>query len=159
MHLNDPNLQPLLLELIQNNNLKAFVETGTGYGVSLGWAYGLGLECWTCDVEQRQILPANHAYPNANVFLWESVPFLLTACHKVTVPALFWLDAHDSPEGGDPWPVYNELAVIREERDGLDVILCDDITDPRFDRERYRTLFAPTHDMFSENGIVVFIPR
>ena len=162
MNLNDPALAHRLHDLIVAHNIGAFIETGTGYGVSLRWAYEAGLDCWTCDVEERQIAPAQSNFPTAHVYHAESVPFLEIACGNVKVPALFWLDAHDAHPAdgiGPLWPAGEEIETIALLRNGKDVILMDDITDPRFDVEAYTKPFAATHRVTITHGILWLTPR
>lgn len=165
MNLDHPALAPLAEALIARYDLKAFIETGTGYGVSLAWATEHGLRCWSCDVEYHQVEAAEKRFKEAKVYYLDSETFLRLACDVEKDRALFWLDAHDAaPEHGigPLWPLADELSIIKELRPlGRDVILLDDIHDRRFDRERYAMLLADTHKatVDEELGTLLFEPK
>jgi hypothetical protein len=162
VNLDSPLLAPLLDGLLEKHRIESFIETGTGYAVSLAWAYAKGLDCYSCDVEARQIQPAKLKCPNAHIFYLHSIPFLDLACHHVKGPALFWLDAHDAHPihgEGPAWPLLDELAAIKTMRDGKDVILIDDTNDARFNLTAVVDPFIGTHQAHIHHGVLVLEPR
>lgn len=162
MHLDNPELATMLAGLIRKHGLRAFIETGTGYSVSLDWAHAQGLACSSCDVELRQVEAARARFPDVHIEHSESVPFLRQRCAEVHVPTLFWLDAHDADPfhgHGDAWPLLGELSVLAQLRSGHDCILVDDIADPRFDIESAVKPFRQTHFVLVRHGILWLEPN
>lgn len=158
-HLDHPALAAIVKWLISKHGLTAFIETGTGYSRSLRWADEQGLALYSCDVEFRQVESARDEFPDATIWCAPSDEFLRYACAEVKEPALFWLDAHDSPESTATWPLAEDLAIIRELRDGRDVILMDDIEDPRFDFDGYVGPFKKSHRVNIKHGALWLEPK
>lgn len=158
MNLDTPQIAPLVRELIARYTLTSFVETGTGYAKSLRWAYGEGLDCWSCDVDPDQVANARAICPDAHLYACESLAFLTKVGPLVPGRALFWLDAHDPNKGErvPAWPVEDELALIIELRNGRDVILMDDIADPRF---HFDAIYFPNHTPAIRHGVLILEPQ
>ena len=125
---------------------------------------------------------------NVRIYFQISTDFLSCVLPALTVPCLFWLDAHFSswhaPQVLAPeFPLPEELALIRSLKKNVDrdVILCDDMrtiadpSNPRYrpgecPRQQYQALgledltsiLSCTHSatlLTDREGVLAFVPR
>jgi hypothetical protein len=109
----------LARQLRQRHGLSVFIETGTHMGNTAVWAAGEFVEVITIESSPHyhQLADEKFSLPNVRALLGNSWEILQRL--EIDAPALFWLDAHWSPdlEGERPvviCPVLDELAVINE---------------------------------------------
>jgi hypothetical protein len=114
--------------------LQAFVETGIldGDGVVVARHFGFE-QIYSCDIDPGAIRRARARVPDAGVelALEDSREFLRRLKTAITVPTLFWLDAHFSdepPADAADFPLLAELRLLAD-RPGIDrdVLICDDM--------------------------------
>jgi hypothetical protein len=133
-----------LPQLIQQFGLRAFVETGTGYGFGVYHATHfpfeliVSIEIMAAEVERLK--PAFAGDPRVKLFAGQSADALRQLLPQIPGPILFWLDAHfpgahhadltyDAVQEQDiRLPLQRELETIRDLRpEGRDIILIDDL--------------------------------
>jgi hypothetical protein len=126
---------------LQSYGCNVYVETGTGHGGTLGKAYQHFKRCYSVDVDQKLVINALNAYPNAKVGLGYSTDvlekWLSSGEFSQEDRILFFLDAHFpgadyrgaayTVEGEYAVPLQKELELIKKYRpNGRDFIICDD---------------------------------
>jgi hypothetical protein len=170
---------------VESYRLQAFIETGCYLGGGLDVANRLGLELYSCDLNEAHVERCRDRFPAAHVYVTDSVTFLRDVCPWVERPTLFWLDAHFPRQPRSPrdrWPLFDELTAIKTLRANVerDVILCDDLmVIGSEDNARYRpgecehvnmdhtlidyiALLLNTHEVeliHEETGVLAFLPR
>jgi hypothetical protein len=131
-----------LAGIINQYNIKNFVETGTGMGASVEWATQQPFHnIWSVEIHQPTFeIVSKKFINNSKVKIWNcpSVEFLENAC-TLDGGILFFLDAHfpgsyyhgiELSTGTDDimWPLELELPLISKMRPiGKDLILLDDL--------------------------------
>lgn len=159
-HLSDPRLLAEVDAARRHFGLDAFVETGTGNGISLEAAYPLFVLIYSCDIEADRIVKVRNTLPGALLYISDSLTFLEGVLPKLNTPTFFWLDAH-----GPDFPAYEELLRIKTLKRGYehDVIWFDDFDKPdhlgRHVLSDYINVLAGTHVWLQVDGIVRFTPR
>lgn len=134
--------------IVRASGVTAFCETGTAQGTGIDWAMGMGLSpVWSCDTAWASVSRARKAYPNAVILHEPSTKALQRFLREIPDRTMFWLDAHSRTL--DPFPLLEELAVIRATRPATnDLIVIDDIDvlpgGPRGPRHR-QTVAGPSH--------------
>jgi hypothetical protein len=130
-------------EYIDQYGLRVFVETGTGRGDGLAHARRFPFErLYSVEIVESQAEEMRLAFAGdarVTIAAGSSVSFLRRLLPTITVPTLFWLDAHypgadlglaafdAEPDRTVRLPLPEELRVIHEHRPaGSDVILIDD---------------------------------
>jgi hypothetical protein len=130
-------------DLVETNQIRYFVETGTGTGDGVAYAAinpNLFHAIYSCEIEPTLALQASarfDANPNIRIFNEPSLVFLTRICEAApeTDNILFWLDAHFPgadygihPYAPDGLPLEQELKIIRMLRSrSKDVIIADDL--------------------------------
>lgn len=189
-----------LPKILRDYGVQAVVETGTGWGGSLDAVMTLQggvkpLSYYGCDTDRAALIHCAQRWPQAVLQERESLPFLteLLSAHAVdgsnllieplSVPTLFWLDAHSFAPGPEGFPLYAEMELIArcKPRVAFDAILCDDIRviadveNPRYRKgeldvpylrdeypwRAYTDLFSKTHRtvVFNDDeGVLAFLP-
>lgn len=135
--------------LMEQYRLVRFVETGTGFGQSLAYAYALPAftSLWSCEITEMEMHVAMglHAQlasdPKVSLFLGKSSDMLeRLATVPADEPILFWLDAHFpgsffrpvdlatmDPDENVRMPLAQEIELIRSLRpEGRDCLMIDD---------------------------------
>jgi hypothetical protein len=148
LHLNDLIMGSLyffnLPLLMQKHGVRAFIETGTGYGFGVYEAQRhpfeiiVSIEIMAAEVERLK--PAFAGDPRVNLFAGPSAEVLRQVLPQIPMPIVFWLDAHfpgahhkdmsyDAVQENEMrLPLQSELQVIKDLRgDRRDVILIDDL--------------------------------
>ena len=110
----------LALELIKNNDLIYFVESGTGSGRTALWASSNFDYVWSIELDndihsQAKAKIASHCWrDNVMLINGNSCDEIQGLVEKIKAPALFFLDAHWSPDLGYRRPDTGECPVIAE---------------------------------------------
>ena len=122
--------ESLVLNLVKNNNVKNFIETGTYKGNSSFWAaihfdnvftIELNKELYE-ETSSRKDAPKNITFLQGN-----SKDVLPEFVNKLDGQSIFWLDGHWCMGAGgkeDECPLMNELMAISKTKDSI--ILIDD---------------------------------
>ena len=122
---------------VEDYKLTTFVETGCFEGSTLEFFTSLGLKCYSCDINSDYVKNCENKFPDATIYLGESVSFFKEWLPKITERSYFWLDAHHPAMYQRPklftmdnyFPLFQELQLIKELKPNYqyDIILCDDI--------------------------------
>ena len=120
----------IVLRLVKQFNIQAFIETGTQRGATALWATRQGLDVVTIEAD-----PIYHAEASVNLLdsgarliLGDSAEQLPEAISLVKGPTLFFLDAHGCRIGGTA--LRRELQVIKDHRCDEAVITIHDVQVP-----------------------------
>jgi hypothetical protein len=121
--------------LAQGFGLRAFVETGTYLGQSLGNVCGLFERAVSIELSQELHAAACAKFADrANVTLLQgdSAARIGDAAQVCAgLPTLYWLDAHwsagNTARGDENTPILKELSIIAQHASVDDVVLIDDI--------------------------------
>lgn len=104
-----------------------FIETGTREGNTLAWAVELGAHpAYSVEVVPERFRKAKARFaklPGVEVVEGDSVGFLKKVLKKISVSAVFWLDAHTKTE----CPILEELDVIASHQVKTHTIMIDDL--------------------------------
>lgn len=122
--------ESLVLNLVKNNNVKNFIETGTYKGNSSFWAAKHFDNVFTIELNKelyeetssRKDAPKNIKFLHGN-----SKDVLPELVNKLDGQSIFWLDGHWCMGAGgkeDECPLMNELMAISKTKDSI--ILIDD---------------------------------
>ena len=122
-----------VMKVVRRFRLKNLVETGTGpHSSGLEVAANLGLHGYSCDIDPKYCSAARKTHPNFEIYNSDSLTFLANVLPRIAEPTFIWCDAHFANEKLNtklpPWPLYEELKIIRKSRDSnRHVIWCDDM--------------------------------
>lgn len=122
----DKRKLPLVLNILENNNISAFVETGTCRGDTISFLARRfpNLPIYSCEIEKRlyQISKIRtKRFPNVHVFNISSEELLKDMANEFGDHPFFFLDAH----GDGPNPIKKEIEFIKDFKEKT--ILIDDV--------------------------------
>ncbi len=121
-----------LKTIARETRAKFFVETGTAKGETSNVAKDI-YQVHTIEIDEKLAIDCKKRFkpfPNITVYHGDSVQMLPLIVRKISAPAVFWLDGHNSPgmmEGKVNTPLLQELAIIRKAKLNDAVLLIDDI--------------------------------
>lgn len=158
-----------LKHLQSNYNLKYFVETGVGNGDAIIEAQKYPFEhIISIEIMEEQVKRMREKFkddPRVEIRLGDTLNELPKLLDEIKEPALFWLDAHfpgadigmgkhddTSIDDETRLPLERELFMIKNQRNGKDVVLFDDLKIYRNQgRDAWRHDIKPRHQFTSDN--------
>jgi len=125
---------PVNKEVLSKYISDVFIETGTYKGQTVEIALNLGFkEIYSLELNSKLYKKARRKFKkNKNVFLFEgdSITMLPEVLEKISAPATFWLDAHESgpglPGGKVLYPILEELKIVAGHFVKTHTIMVDD---------------------------------
>jgi len=157
-----------LKELQAKHDLKYFVETGVGNGDAIIEAQKYPFErILSIEIMEEQVKRMKEKFkddPRVEIILGNTLDVLPKLLDEIKVPTLFWLDAHfpgadigmgrhddTSIDDETRLPLERELLMIKNQRNGKDVVLFDDLKIYRNQgRDAWRHDIKPRHQFSSD---------
>jgi len=126
----------IIKEIIQKNNIQAFVETGTYKGYMVDAVKDLLPKIYSVEINTflaHKAIKRFHKHKNVKIIKGDSSKEIPEIIAKLNNSSFFWLDAHFSGgitgKGEEDSPLKKELKFIKENAPSGSIIAIDDIAD------------------------------
>jgi len=153
----DRYLMNIVDDIIKNQNISQFVETGTGYADTLYYmGSNYSIPCISCEVDSIRFdkcTKFTSELTNIKIYNMDSPSLIISSNIDKNVKTLFWLDAHGcfTNSNGEVItidPIRQELSAIFNNFNNPE-ILIDDFKNPFFPKNIY------AYDVLGQNELSI----